>query len=102
MAARVLPMPAKRSKGKAAAKPAKAKSGKKAAKARPAARKGARPAPGRGKAPAKRAASARPAPATAGRPGHAHCAATDPFGGPCQNVPRRPSAYCVIHSYLDR
>lgn len=33
---------------------------------------------------------------------HAHCAATDPFGGPCQNVPRRPSRYCVIHSYLDR
>jgi hypothetical protein len=102
MAARVLPMPAKRATKGKAAKPSK--STKKAASAKKAAKrsaaKGKRPSPRKGPASA-RAASARPA-ATAGRPGHAHCAATDPFGDPCQNVPRRPSAYCVIHSYLDR
>lgn len=93
MAARVPAMsPAKRATTSKAAKASKPP--KKAAKAG----KGRRPA----RAAPKRAASARPAPSTMGRPGHAHCAATDPFGDPCQNVPRRPSAFCVIHSYLDR
>jgi hypothetical protein len=80
----------------------RAKAVRKGAKpSKKAARKG-KAASARPKAAAKRPASRRPAPAMAGRPGHARCAATDPFGDPCQNVPRRPSAYCVIHSYLDR
>lgn len=47
-------------------------------------------ASGAGKGPAGKAAERR------------HCAATDPFGDPCQSAPRLPSAYCTIHSYLDR
>ena len=87
--ARWVPMsPAKRAKSKG--KPA---------------RKAARPAKKAAK-PAKSAkAGAKPSKAAAAKtmaPGHAHCAATDPFGDPCQNVPRRPSRYCVIHSYLER
>jgi hypothetical protein len=81
-----------KSSGKAAgrkAAPAKGAKGKKAAKAP----KAAKPAKG------SKAGSAKP---TASATGHAHCAATDPFGDPCQNVPRRPSKYCVIHSYLER
>src|SRR5215210_6309784 len=68
------------------------------------------------RSPAKAAKSARPAkkasaPSKGGKASktaapakavatHAHCAATDPFGDACQNLPRRPSKYCVIHSYL--
>ena len=71
---------------KAAAKPAKRPAGKprKASKAAT-------------KAPAKPAQTA-----TAAAAGHPHCAASDPFGDACQNRPRRPSKYCVIHSYLER
>jgi hypothetical protein len=79
--------PAKRSKAK---RPAKA--------ARKSPKKSARP-----KAATK---SAKPTKAKAARPNAAperrHCAAQDPFGGPCQSVPRLPSKYCTIHSYLDR
>lgn len=96
--------PAKRAKAGKATKKAAPKMARKAS--RPAKKaKAARPAKkakgGRAR-PAARAGSPRPAPTAARPSGHAHCAATDPFGDPCQNVPRRPSAYCVIHSYLDR
>ena len=84
------------------------KTAKKAGKARPA--KASRPAKRTGKASksskkapkaARSRSSGSPKP-TASATGHAHCAATDPFGGTCQNLPRRPSKYCVIHSYLER
>lgn len=73
---------AKKTAKKAAKKAAPSKTSRKAAK--PKAAKRAAP----GKAPAK--------------PQKAHCAATDPFGQPCQSIPRYGSAYCTIHSYLDR
>lgn len=86
-------------KSKKAAKPAKA-----AKKAAPKAPKPAAKAKGRSSAPAPKAkaAVAKPAAPTHGGNVHAHCAASDPFGDPCQNLPRRPSKYCVIHSYLER
>lgn len=85
-------------------------------------RKGAKPKPSKGKPKAARRPAARAAPkakpaaarkagkaakptakgAAPAKPAAAHCAASDPFGDPCQNLPRRPSRYCVIHSYLDR
>ncbi|MFA5944684.1 MAG: hypothetical protein WC876_09485 [Candidatus Thermoplasmatota archaeon] len=83
--------------------PAKSKKAAKPAK------KAVRPAKSAKKS--QRAAPAKKAPKTAGTtptskakaaPSHAHCAATDPFGDHCQNLPRRPSKYCVIHSYLER
>jgi hypothetical protein len=84
--------PAKRakSKGKPARKAARPAKSSKAAKSSKGKTKAAKPK-----------GAAKPMAAAAGST-HAHCAATDPFGGPCQNVPRRPSKYCVIHSYLDR
>ena len=77
----------KRGKPAAAGKASKAAKGRKTAKASSKA--------------AKRGGATR-AVAPKQATGHAHCAATDPFGGSCQNLPRRPSKYCVIHSYLDR
>jgi hypothetical protein len=83
---------------KAAKKAGKAaKSSKAPRKAAKSSRKGTKAKPS-GRA-SKSAGSAKP---TAAATGHAHCAATDPFGGTCQNLPRRPSKYCVIHSYLER
>ena len=77
-----------------------------ARKTKKAAKKSSRPArPAAGKAkPA--AAKAKPAKAAKAKKGakaeKRHCAATDPFGDPCQSVPRMGSTYCTIHSYLDR
>ncbi len=86
--------PAKSKKAKSAPRKASKKAGKSARSSkkasRPKAVKAPKPAKGR---------SAKP---TASATGHAPCAATDPFGDDCQNLPRRPSKYCVIHSYLDR
>lgn len=82
----------KSAKGKSAAKAAKGK-----AKSAP---KAAKPAAKRASKPALKSAPKASSPAAAA--GHAHCAASDPFGDPCQNLPRRPSKYCVIHSYLER
>lgn len=80
--------------------PARAKTSRSAKKAKKAARP-ARPAKGaRGKP--KAAKARKPAPASARQDGKRHCAATDPFGDPCQSAPRLPSKYCTIHSYLDR
>ena len=78
--------PAKKTSRKASKASTKPKAAKRPAKPKAAARK----------------ASARPAPGRAAGSAHAHCAAPDPFGDPCQNLPRRPSKYCVIHSYLER
>jgi hypothetical protein len=81
---------------KAAGKAGKPKRPAKAAKAA----KGAKSSKKASKSSRSRSSgSAKP---TASATGHAHCAATDPFGGACQNLPRRPSKYCVIHSYLER
>lgn len=74
---------------------------RKSAKSRKSAGKAAK-AMGRKASPAKAAKGKKAGKPAASATGHAHCAATDPFGDPCQNVPRRPSKYCVIHSYLDR
>lgn len=76
---------AKRAKGAKRAKPSKA--------ARPRAKakgKAATVAKVPKAAPAARLKQRRP------------CAAQDPFGGPCQSSPRPGSAFCTIHSYLER
>jgi hypothetical protein len=87
------PKPKKAASRKPARKgPAKRSKGTKAPRS---SRKAAKPS----KAARSTSGSAKP---TASATGHAHCAATDPFGGTCQNLPRRPSKYCVIHSYLER
>jgi hypothetical protein len=107
MALQVRMTPAKPRKAAKSRKPAGKASGRKGTPSKAAKKAAPRPAksskggkPSAAK-PAKgsKAGSAKP---TASATGHAHCAATDPFGDPCQNVPRRPSKYCVIHSYLDR
>ncbi|MHB1261858.1 MAG: hypothetical protein ACYC2H_09110 [Thermoplasmatota archaeon] len=86
---------------KAASAPRKA--GKKAGKpAKPARKAGSAKPASKGKPKTAKSAKGRPAKPTASATGHAHCAAADPFGDVCQNLPRRPSKYCVIHSYLDR
>ena|SRR5688572_7156363 len=98
-----------KSKKAASRKPAK-KAGKAARPAKVSRKGGARKAakPSKASKSSKKGAKGRPgssagsAKPTASATGHAHCAATDPFGGTCQNLPRRPSKYCVIHSYLDR
>jgi len=75
---------------------------------KPKARKSKGPSKAKAARPARKAkpankprAAAKPAAPAKSPAGHTLCAATDPFGGPCQNTPRRPSKYCVIHSYLD-
>ena len=85
------------SPAKKASKSAKGKSAAKAAKGKA---KSAPKAAKRASKPAVKSAPKASSPAAAA--GHAHCAASDPFGDPCQNLPRRPSKYCVIHSYLER
>ncbi|MEA3166226.1 MAG: hypothetical protein QOJ26_1095 [Thermoplasmata archaeon] len=96
MALQVRMSPAK--SRKAASEKARKAGGKARKTARPKAAKAKRSAPARKAGKPKSAKAAKTASAT----GHAHCAATDPFGDACQNLPRRPSKYCVIHSYLDR
>ena len=84
-----------KSASKKAAKPAKtAKRTAKAPKASKAAKASAK-SPGPRPAPKGKAT-----PAT-GREGRIGCAATDPFGGPCQNTPRLGSKYCGVHSHLE-
>ena len=81
-----------------------AKSGTKAKGKATRAKGAARPAPQSAKASksVKAAKATTAAAPTRGGNVHAHCAASDPFGDPCQNLPRRPSRYCVIHSDLER
>lgn len=85
-----------------------AKRSKKSSKApKKAARKApARKAPKATRRPASKAAkkSSRPAARAKGGKGpdtRIRCAATDPFGGPCQNTPRLGSTYCGVHSHLE-
>jgi hypothetical protein len=96
--------PAKPKKASSKSRKAAGKQGKPAARGKaPKAAKGRKTAKASGRKSAKRPGAAAKAKApTHGGNVHAHCAATDPFGGACQNLPRRPSKYCVIHSYLDR
>jgi hypothetical protein len=87
-------------KAKTAAKKTKTSTskGRKVAKAKP-----AKPAAAKGKAPKGAKGKASKAKATApAKHEKAHCAAMDPFGAPCQSIPRYGSKYCTIHSYLDR
>lgn len=90
--------PAKKGKAARPAKASRRGKGSKGARASsPKAPRSSRKAPKAARS--RTSGSAKP---TASATGHAHCAATDPFGGTCQNLPRRPSKYCVIHSYLER
>lgn len=88
--------------------PARAKSQRTASKSKASAKRAvtrrATPAKGRANGSARRASQvvARPKAAAQATNGRRHCAATDPFGDPCQSVPRLPSKYCTIHSYLER
>lgn len=72
----------------------------KKAKARAAPKKAAKAAK-RAKPKAAKAAS-KPSAKPGAKPAKTHCAAMDPFGAPCQSIPRYGSKYCTIHSYLDR
>lgn len=79
------------------------KSSKASKKGKAPARKGAKAAR-RPAAKAAKKASKRPAPlgkAGRGPDTRIRCAATDPFGGPCQNTPRLGSKYCGVHSHLE-
>ncbi|MEK6975513.1 MAG: hypothetical protein AABY18_04130 [Candidatus Thermoplasmatota archaeon] len=85
---------------KTSARPARSKAKPRQVPAAKSAKKATKPkATAKGKtAPAAKAASKGKAAGTERR----HCAATDPFGDPCQSAPRMQSTYCTIHSYLDR
>ena len=65
-------------------------------------RKAARPARPARKAKARaapRRTKARRAPrGPAAPPARSHCTALDPFGGPCQNLPRPGTHRCTIHT----
>ncbi len=97
-------MPKTRSKSrrKTTRKPARPARSKRPAarvhKPRPAAKKARRPAKAPRAAPKKPKAAPRRSLEFRTAPARHRCSALDPFGGPCENIPRPGTDRCTIHT----